>query len=315
MVANLFNRYLWLAQVIYSAGRITREEIDRKWAKSSLNDNHESTIPERTFHRWRIGVEELLHVNIECNRSTCTYYIANYEDIEKDKVQRWILNTFAVTNTVTENRQLSDRILVEDMPSDARFLSTIMEAMRENRLIRMTYQRFDASEPHSFEVEPYCLKAFKQRWYMVGRAEDHPDQLRVYALDRVHEVIKVMDKKFTIDPKFNAKQYFRNYFGVWTDERVKPQQVVIKVSSRDANYIRSLPLHHSQQEKLKIADSFDENGKNLQDGYSIFEYNIAPTFDFIQELRTHGNQLQVLAPQSLAKEMRQNAEDIVNMYS
>lgn len=315
MVADLYNRYLWVAQVIYSAGKITREEIDKKWAQSSLNDKKEEKIPERTFHRWRIGAEELLHINIECNRTKMEYYIANASDLEKEKVQRWILNTFAVTNTVTENRQLCDRILVEDMPSDARFLSTIMEAMREGIMIRMTYQRFNADEPHSFEIEPYCLKAFKQRWYMVGRAEDHPDQLRVYALDRVHAITKVKEKCFTIDPNFDAQRYFSDYYGVWTDEQVAAQRVVIQVNTRDANYIRSLPLHHSQQEKLLIPDTIDKDGKNLQDGYSIFEYNIAPTFDFIQELRTHGSQLKILTPQSLANEMQKNAAEVVELYS
>ena len=314
MVANLFNRYLWLAQVIYSAGQITREEIDKKWERATLNETHERSIPERTFHRWRIGVEELFGINILCDHSKRTYYIANAEDLDADKIQRWILNTYAVTNTVTENRQLSDRIILEEMPSDARYLSIIMEAMRESVYLQMTYQRFNADNPHTFDIEPYCLKAFKQRWYMVGRAEDHPDQLRVYALDRVHAIKKVSGKPYKIDPNFDAKTYFSNYFGVWTDEKVRPEKVIIKVNTLDAKYIHSLPLHHSQKEAFHMPDTYNAEGKSKKDGYVVFEYYIAPTFDFIQELRTYGDKLQVLAPQSLAEWMRTSAQNVVDKY-
>ena len=47
MAASLFNRYIWLVDTIYRAGAISREEIDRRWARSQYNDLHESGIPDR----------------------------------------------------------------------------------------------------------------------------------------------------------------------------------------------------------------------------------------------------------------------------
>ncbi|MCQ2323701.1 MAG: WYL domain-containing protein [Paludibacteraceae bacterium] len=300
MAANLFRRYIWLADTIYSAGHITLEEINRKWSMCSLNENHASRITRRTFIYWRHEVEELFGLFIECDKSTNTYYIANAEDLTTSKTQRWLLNTFAVTNLVQEFAPLQDHVLLEDMPSDARYLAPIMEAIREGRVIKLTYQRFDAPAPHDFTMEAYCLKVFKQRWYVAGRSSDHPNEVRVYALDRVHG-IKVLDEHYTIPKDFDGKTFFSDYYGVFVGG-TQPEKVVIKANSANANYIRSLPLHKSQKETVR----------NME--HSIFEYFVAPTFDFIQELRTHGAGLEVLEPAWLVKNFVDFTNDMNKIY-
>ena len=37
MTRDLFRRYIWLVETVYSSGRITFEEIANKWKRSSLN--------------------------------------------------------------------------------------------------------------------------------------------------------------------------------------------------------------------------------------------------------------------------------------
>lgn len=299
--ANLFNKYIWLADLVYSSGKITREEIDSRWQKCSLNDKHDSGIPERTFHRWRDEIFQLFHINIDCHRGNSgIYYVANANELANSRRQQWLLNTFAVTNIINENEAIQDCILLESMPSDARFLTPIMEAIRNHRVLEVTYKRFDQSEPHSFLMEPYCVKAFKQRWYMVGKSSDHPDEIRVYALDRIHEM-KLTEQPYDIPADFNGKEYFKNFYGIYKGG-ADPQKVRIQVKAAGANYLRSLPLHHSQREIEQTND------------FSVFEFYIAPTFDFIQELRTHGSNLKVLEPQWLAMEFRQLGWDYTLMY-
>lgn len=285
MAANLFRKYVWLTDTIYSAGRITFSEINRKWQSCSLNEYQGSNLSRRTFCNWRNEIEELFGLDIHCDLSDNMYYIANADDLQDSTTQRWLLNTFAVTNLVSEAGVLKDKILLEDMPSGAQFLAPIMEAIREGRKLTVHYQRFDAPEGHYFEMEPYCVKAFKLRWYMAGRSSDHPNEVRVYGLDRVHE-IKILDEHYTIPEDFQGADFFRNYFGVFVGN-AKPTKIKVKVKYIDAQYMRSLPLHHSQRETERNTD------------YSIFEFFVAPTFDFIQELRTYGAQLEVLEPQSI----------------
>ena len=64
--ALLLSRYIWLIDTIYSAGSISREEIDRRWCRSLLSEG-EMAIPERTFHRYKDAIQELFQINIAFN--------------------------------------------------------------------------------------------------------------------------------------------------------------------------------------------------------------------------------------------------------
>jgi len=298
--AKLFNKYIWLADLIYASGKISFKDIEKSWLRASINDTGEEHLPLRTFHRWRQEIEDLFRLNIECEKSTNKYFIANAEEIESNKTQRWLLNTFSVTNLINENQKIQDRILLEDMPSDARFLTPIMDALRNERVLQVTYKKFSDAAPHTFMMEPYCVKTFKLRWYMVGKSSDHPDEIRVYSLDRIQEM-SVTDTPYSIPEDFDAKEYFKDYYGVWTGPETA-EHIVVQLTAAAANYVRSLPLHHTQKEIEQTNE------------YSVFEFNVAPTYDFIQELRTHGSNLKVIKPKSLAMKFRQLGWEYTLMY-
>jgi len=104
------------------------------------------------------------------------------------------------------SRSTTDCILLEDMPSDARFLTPILDAIKSKKVLIVTYKKFGASEGHAFEMKPYCVKTFRLRWYMVGESSDHPDEVRVYALDRI-EAMDVTDKSYEIPADFNGQEF------------------------------------------------------------------------------------------------------------
>lgn len=299
MIAQL-QHSLWLANTILSAGRITRAEIDRRWAYSSLNDRHESFINERTFHRWRISAESILGILIECDRHTgYTYYIPNSEAIRKDQSKRWLLDSFAMTGLVRDE-DMHPYVLLEEMPSDSQYLTPIMDALRNRRVLSVRYQRFDAPEGRTFTMQTYCVKSFKRRWYMIGLSSDHPNEIRVYALDRILS-LQILDQAYTIPKNFDGRAYFKNYYGIFRGN-VEPTRILIEVNEQEAKYLRSLPLHHSQKE-------LPTTGQTCK-----FEYFLAPTLDFIQELRTFGADLKVLEPQSLVKQFKQLGKDYQKLY-
>lgn len=299
---KLFQRLIWLIDTIYSAGEISRDEIDRRWAHSSYNDTHATEYGERNFHRHRETIFEMFGIEIACNRTTKTYFLANMGDSDDNGVRAWLIDTFAVNNMVNLAGDMQNRILFERIPEGARFLSTIVSAMKEGRLLLMTYKRFERQEAHSFRLTPYCLKVFKQRWYLIGKPEDHPEETapRVYALDRVMEICAT-DQIGKMPKNFDPGTFFENQFGV--DRRItETEYIKVKVKAAAANYIRTLPIHETQYET-------EQN-----DEYSIFTYHIAPTYDFIQELRKHGANLEVLEPAYLREAFRSEAAQLAHMY-
>lgn len=295
----LFNRYIWLIDLIYSAGYITREEIDRRWSRASLNFDHESMIPERTFHRYKDAIQEMFQIDIRYNKSR-GYYIENTEDIQRDELRQWLIGTFAVENLIGESSELRRRILLEDIPSGQRHLTPIIEAMRDGVKIRIMYQSFHSAEPSTFILAPYCVRVFRQRWYVLGTSEKGKE-LRLYGLDRILNTERATTP-FVLPENFDAEAFFANGYGVTVDER-KPEIVRISVDAYQANYLRSLPIHPSQEETERNND------------YSVFQFFIVPTYEFIKELLSYGGTLEVLSPKWLRKEMKQEARTMNEIYN
>jgi hypothetical protein len=266
MAAHQVNVYLWLMDAIAS-GHLTREDIDRRWSRCRYNDDHEDQFPERRFHRYRHELEEIFDIDIKCNRSRgCVYYIENKDDIGGDLGRKWLLNAMSVHSMLDQAQDISENILYEDIPLGTQYLTSIVDAIRTRTKLKVTYHNFIRNEIYDFYLAPYCLKAFKQRWYVAGCPSTHPTETRVYALDRILGM-EFTNDEFKYPKDFDPHHFFAPYYGVFRN--AKPTKVIIEANDKSTQYLRLLPLHASQKEVNQIED------------FTYFEYDIAPTFDFI----------------------------------
>ena len=124
----------------------------------------------------------------------------------------------------------------------------------------------------------------------------------VYALDERMKEITTLDKKLELPKNFNAKELYKNYYGVIMDS-VKPCKVFIKVDADQVHYYESLPLHESQ----KIVEKTDK--------YSIFEYYLCPNRDFKHELLSKGESVEVLGPDWFRKEIKDSIKKMMDKYN
>lgn len=245
--AYLFECYIWLINTI-ARGPISREMINEKWAHSPVNDYKQDYIPESNFHRWKNTIELLFDIQIKCN-SNNEYYIEEAADLRGANMRTRMLNLISINSLLKDCKELNRQILFEPVPAGEQFLAPIIEALRDKQAIQMTYQGFDKTHPSTFVVEPYCLKMFKQRWYLLAYSPVK-DKTLVYALDRMHEV-EITKQKYELPNDFDAEFYFRNTYGVSFAEE-QPEEVKISISAGQANYLRTLPLHPSQKEEEQI---------------------------------------------------------------
>ena len=299
MTKDLFDKYIWLVDTIYRAGKITFEEINERWLRSRLSEGED--IPLRTFHNWRIAIEQVFDININCNRKGgYYYYIENADDMQKGGVRNWLLNTFAVNNLINESHHLKRRILFEEIPSGRKYLTSVIEAMRDGLEIELYYQSYWYEEPSTYTLQPYCIKVFKQRWYAIGFCKER-NNIRTFSLDRIQQ-LTTLDAKFVYPKDFDPEAYFADYFGIMIENK-KLETIRIKVYGMHVQYIRALPLHRSQCEIETTVD------------YSIFEYRMKPTLDFRQELLSRGADVEVLAPLTFREEMIQSVEKMSSLYN
>ena len=297
---NQLQKYTWLIDTIRRAGKISHKDLSDRWSRNKdFSDG--SGLHRATFNRWRDAIYEQFGIMIDCQKvGGYLYYISNPEDIDEDKLKKWMLDSFAVGNIIGENLTLKGRILVDEIPSGRDHLTTILEAMKENRVVNITYRPFRKSHGYTFPIEPYCVKLFENRWYVLAHNVDF-DDIRIYGLDRV-ERAEPTEKRYNLPENFSATEYFSTAYGVVLDNDVKPERIVIRANKEHKHYLKSLPLHNSQQ---LLEDTGD---------YADFEYYLSPTYDFIMRLLHDGAMIEVISPATLRETMKEWISNMYNIY-
>lgn len=296
MARDLISRYIWIVDTLNRYGKLSREDIDRLWLRSSLSDGN--PIPPRTFYHYRRAIEENFHIDILCNRSG-EYYIGQTDEASSG-FTNWLLDSYAVNSAMKESNIGADRVLVEDVPSAREYLPIVLDAIGNQEKVIFTYAGFNRSRADTdILFHPYFVKRYKQRWYMVGRREKQND-IRTYALDRVREM-KLVSECFEMDESLEPSQFFENIIGV-TLSKAPVRIVKIRTTPQQAKYFRALPLHSSQQEEI-------------HDNYSIFTYHLKLNYELVHELLSYGSQVTVLAPKELKAMVMDELNNTLSQYS
>lgn len=281
MARELVKRYIWILETIKRHGRITRRELNRLWTNSSIGDGE--PLSRRTFYNYRNSIEEVFNVSIEVDPSTFEYYVRE-DDGHNKSVSDWLLNSAAVNEVLSQSRDVSSRIFLEDIPSSREHLATVIDAIKRSHIIKFDYTNFTRSRPVAdIKFEPFVLKLFKQRWYVVG-FNVKERKVKTYALDRMWRV-SITDIDFVLPANFDPDDYFRDSFGIVVTH-TPPRTIVLRTDHLQAKYFRALPLHHSQQEIV-------------HDGYSYFSYRMRVTGDLVDELMSFGPKVIVESPPEL----------------
>ena len=297
------NRYIWLVDTLVRAGQrgLTFEEINDKYRyNDSISNGGEYAL--RTFHDHRKVVEELFGIEIACNRSDNRYYIRDTDDIKSPGYfRKWLLETISLNNTIAANKRLRDRILLEEVPSTTPALIPLLAAMRENIMVNFQYHPFDKDVVNPYnDFQPWTLKMYKRRWYVYGSVPEKG--LRIFSLDRISDV-EPTGQFFRLPEDFDAEAVFFGTFGAYVTVKDEPQTILIKTDEWQAKYLRSLPLHKSQEEVERTPE------------YTIFSLFVKPTYDLKQEILTMNIHAEVLAPAAFRKEIQANLSEMLNKYN
>lgn len=312
MASNLFGRYVWLIDLLRQYTRLSYKEINEKWKRSGLSYGDDDNLPIRTFHNHRAAIRDIFNIDIEIdpNVSGYKYHIENTDKLQGDAFRSWLIDSFATLNQLQADRSLEGRVQFEDIPSGGKWLTLFMQAMRENKVVQITHQGFGKGNANTFDIEPYNLKVVQRRWYVIGnnpyyvdynkRHKKHIPEVRVYGLDRIQSAV-MTDKTFVMPHDFDINKFYEGCCGsIPSDEDI--EHVVIRAYYQSPDYLRTLPLHESQQE----LESDEES--------TLFSYDVKLTYDFLQLIMQQGDQVEVLEPESLRTEMRNLAKTLTSYY-
>ncbi len=303
LITKVENKYIWLVDLLRQP--LTLREIQEHWKTSSLNDTG-APFDRKTFRNWKEHIAECYGVNIVTNLAgkDTTYQVEQ----GSENVSNWLMETISTRNALSSSLAIKDRILLEDIPSAGDSLKTVIEAMKDNRLISFEYKDYweDSIE---VTMRPYFVKLFRLHWKVIGPLEGGDLQtIRSYALDpdRMRN-LRVLDGSFTYPADFSPEAAMSTCLGttILSKELVPPRLIIILVWEKFNFYLKSVPLHHSQRILFE----------GRRDGYTIFSYYLQPTDDFYREICRFGEYVEVLHPIDVRTQMQTIIQGMSNEYA
>lgn len=293
--ARIFQQYIWIINTLRQYKKLSLEELSGLWERDDVIGG--SPLSRTTFNRHKDSILDMFGIIIECTQDrSYKYYIANPEVLSDDSIEGWMFSTLTVSTVLSDSVSLRERILLENVPAGEEFLQTIIQALKSNRKLLITYQRF-GQDSYEKTIAPYALKLFHQRWYLLAFTGRH---YATYSLDRMLAV-NLTEETFEIPDDFSSEMYFAEYYGILTDD-TPMAHVVIRAYGSTPNYLRTLPLHTSQKELQRTDD------------YTDFSLDIRPTADFVNTLLSHSDGLEVLEPTDLRLKIREILTRTLNRY-
>lgn len=168
-------------------------------------------------------------------------------------------------------------------------LDALLRATKERKYIKFDHENYETGKITPYKIEPYLLKEYQNRWYIIGLV---PEKNAVYTfgIDRITK-LQVMKSKFKEENAVKPRRLFENVIGL-TYQKKKVDTVLISVTPLQAKYLQSLPLHDSQEIIL-------ENKKEVQ-----FQYKLILNYELKQQILFMGDQVKVLQPKDLIKDMK-----------
>lgn len=281
-------------------GRLSKRELDERWARSHLS-NGESSIPRRTFYNYRQAIEEIFSLTIKCDEHTYEYYIDTEDDPDQrhSRMTEWLLNSSSTSSVVGGARDISNRVMLENVPSARENLAPIMEAIRENHPVTFDYHPYTRVNPSTgVGIEPYFIRIYRQLWYVTGR-ETASGKVKTYSLDRIKN-LRISTETFKLPADADPEIYFRDSVGIMVTKGI-PYDVRLQASARQAKYLRALPLHPSQREEVG-------------DKYSVFTLKLLLTPELVSEIVSRGADLTVLSPPELRAMVKEELAAALKNY-
>ena len=228
MALNQTNKLVWIVETIYRARKISFEELNHRWMDNVDLSGGEEML-KRTFHKWKWNIFDTFGLSIDCEKAApYRYYIANVDDMKSGSIEKWLLSTLSVSNSLLESKSIKDRIILEDVPSGREYLEPIIDAMKKNRFIHINYFNYWNGDTRDHYVMPLCVKLFRQRWYMVGRNWPVGRDI-VFCLDRIRD-FRLSSHSFEYPEDFDPQEYFNGCIGVIPGDDCGIEKVKIKVS-------------------------------------------------------------------------------------
>jgi predicted DNA-binding transcriptional regulator YafY len=242
----------------------------------------------RTLQRDIREIRSVFGLIIEYSTKNKGYYIleGNSEDMSFQKM----IEAFDLFSSLNMAGHVSGYIHFEDRKrAGTENILGLLHAIKRKVEVAFNYEKYWDGNTRTRELRPLLLKEFKNRWYVIG--EDVDSNIKTFALDRITE-LTITSKRFKSSNRKFVNEMHVHAFGIIAPTDAKPEKVILSFNPIQGKYIKSLPLHRSQQILV-------DNDKELRISLDVYI-----TWDFVMEILSHGSNVIVLEPKKLSSKIK-----------
>ena len=298
MVTKVFRNLKWIIEKLQNSRSMTFNEINDEWRKE-VNLSKGVNMLRKTFYNYRKMLNDKFGIEIwEEENGSHAYYLKNPEMLRKDSLMKWMLNSLAIDEKFMGCKSLANCIVLENIPSGNKTLDCVTDAMMGNFKLRFNYMKYGSTEMNEYAGEPWALKLYHQRWYLLVNFGG--DKQYTFGLDRMRNPT-ILAETFEMPIGFNAADYFEEFYGIYNSGR-EMTRIVLRAFGDENYYLRDLPIHKSQRE---IGSG---------DGYTDFMIELRPNKELIAYLLSRRERLKVLSPDSIVEEMKAGIDKMKANY-
>lgn len=260
------------------------------------SQDEQMSFTRRTFQRMLQDIEWIFHIKIKCDKDGF-YYIAQ-DDSDADKIK--LAQSFHFINYQKHFENFQKHIAYDaQCIVGQEFIYDIQTAIKDKKCIEIDYEKYNlnASKADHRIIEPYGLKEYKGRWYLLGKDKDK-NELRVFGLDRI-STLNISELRFSFPSSFDIHHYFKDAIGTMVIQDDVSEFVELVFTSKLAGYIKNMPIHPSQ----KILEETSE-------GIHV-RFRTYLSVELVNELMIYSDDVKVIKPLRLRKMLLKRAEQIL----
>ena len=276
-----------------------QDYLQRKYEERDIKLD-DLKFTKRTFLRDKVAISKVLKTDIIYRRSTNTYAI---DDDNEDELQEDVFDNLLLVEAYRNVKGKKNIMLFEQRKSRGlHWLSGLVHAITHQKIITLQYTKFWEGVSHDKVLEPYAVKEFKNRWYLLAHEKnDEKYFIKTFGLDRISD-LEIAPSTFK-PKKYDAEKDFENSFGIISTLDETPEEIVLSFDSDQGKYIKTLPLHHSQEILVDDDDEFR------------IKLTLFPTYDFEREILSHGSSVKIISPLSFKNHLKSEVKKMMNNFS
>ena len=291
-------RYLQILQLIEKSKFATSAEMLDKIIESGIK------ISDRQLKRDIESLRTEFGLDIHYSVFKKGYYLDN-EDLTFPyflKLLEFSQNIDLLTSYLKEGSNISEYIEFEDYNTfkGLQYIREIAFFIKDGLEVRLKYKRFDAVTEKEYNFQPYLLREYLNRWYVIGLLAE-TDEIRTFGLDRIVSLHN-SGQKFKKCKSNNIVSLFRNVIGINALENDIVEDIELVCKPFQGNLLKTLPLHNSQKVILETPDEI------------VFSYKLVVNFELKQRLLMISTQSKVTKPVSLKNEIERMLTEAQNCY-